>query len=269
MPTVTFTPDFLRSPLLKKPERIAVLLVRALSDPSEPEPSVERICQLTGLCRVTVERSLEELVAMHNSEFIIHNGEHEAASLRVNESTSPRVNESTSQRDNELAPSSEDETSIRVAEEPPHRGGGGAKRRRGSSPGFVPPTVDEVQAYLDEKGIGCIDAEYFVSRNTAIGWVYGKQKYPVKSWKHLIATWVRTAKAKNDEQERNTAAGQSTAQTMYERKRDEARRLYLSTEIAGDECSGNGGVAVGTPIGIGLQDRTPEADVSHHANPIW
>ena len=62
MPTVTFTSDLLRHPLFRKPERMAVLLAMELSrEVGHPTIPVGRICQLTGLSEVTVERSLQDL----------------------------------------------------------------------------------------------------------------------------------------------------------------------------------------------------------------
>lgn len=57
---------------------------------------------------------------------------------------------------------------------------------------FVPPTVEEVQAYLDEKGITEINAFYFVNKYASVGWMNGGQ--PVKNWKNLVHTWERKAK---------------------------------------------------------------------------
>lgn len=55
---------------------------------------------------------------------------------------------------------------------------------------FVPPTVEEVIAYLNEKGIGNVDAERFVSFYESKGWMIGKNK--MKSWKAAVATWSKT-----------------------------------------------------------------------------
>lgn len=57
---------------------------------------------------------------------------------------------------------------------------------------FIPPTVEEVQSYLDEKGITEINAFYFVNKYASVGWMNGGQ--PVKNWKNLVHTWERRAK---------------------------------------------------------------------------
>lgn len=54
---------------------------------------------------------------------------------------------------------------------------------------FQKPTVEEIQAYLDEKDIVGIDAEYFWNFYEAKGWMVGKS--PMKNWKACIATWQK------------------------------------------------------------------------------
>jgi hypothetical protein len=51
---------------------------------------------------------------------------------------------------------------------------------------FVPPTVEEVRAYCQEKGI-TIDAEHFVNFYGATGWMRGKTK--ITNWKLCVHTW--------------------------------------------------------------------------------
>ena len=64
------------------------------------------------------------------------------------------------------------------------------KRKR-----FTPPTVDEVQEYVTEKGYD-VDPERFVNYYTAIGWkVSGKS--PMKDWKAAVRNWVAMDKKRN------------------------------------------------------------------------
>lgn len=53
---------------------------------------------------------------------------------------------------------------------------------------FVPPTVEEAQAYIAEQGYS-VDAERFVDFYTAKGWFVGKS--PMKDWKAAVRTWER------------------------------------------------------------------------------
>lgn len=51
---------------------------------------------------------------------------------------------------------------------------------------FVPPTVDEVTAYIREKGYS-VDADKFVAYYESNGWRVGKN--PMKDWKAALRTW--------------------------------------------------------------------------------
>ena len=56
---------------------------------------------------------------------------------------------------------------------------------------FVPPSVEEVQAYITERGCK-VDAERFVDFYTANGWMVGKNK--MKDWKASVRYWERNEK---------------------------------------------------------------------------
>lgn len=53
---------------------------------------------------------------------------------------------------------------------------------------FKAPTVEEVQAYCDERG-NHVDAQRFVDFYEAKGWLVGKNK--MKDWKAAVRTWER------------------------------------------------------------------------------
>jgi len=53
---------------------------------------------------------------------------------------------------------------------------------------WKPPTVEEVQAYIDEKGYN-IDAEYWWNFYNSKNWMIGKNK--MSKWKSAVATWAR------------------------------------------------------------------------------
>ena len=61
------------------------------------------------------------------------------------------------------------------------------RTQRGSS--FDPPTVEEVQAYCQERGNG-IDAQRFVDYHASLGWMVGGSK--VRDWKALVRKWEST-----------------------------------------------------------------------------
>lgn len=53
---------------------------------------------------------------------------------------------------------------------------------------FTPPSVDEVSAYVAEKGYS-IDPEAFIDFYASKGWMVGKNK--MKDWKAAVGTWAR------------------------------------------------------------------------------
>lgn len=59
---------------------------------------------------------------------------------------------------------------------------------------FIPPTVEEVEAYCQERD-NEVDAEHFVDFYESKGWMVGKNK--MKNWKACVRTWEReTSKGK-------------------------------------------------------------------------
>lgn len=58
---------------------------------------------------------------------------------------------------------------------------------------FKKPTVEEVEEYCKERNNN-IDAEYFIDYYDKGGWVYGKNRTPIKDWKACVRTWERYKK---------------------------------------------------------------------------
>lgn len=58
----------------------------------------------------------------------------------------------------------------------------------GNNKRFKPPSREEVQAYILEKGYR-VDAERFIDYYTSNGWKVGKN--PMKDWKAAVRTWAR------------------------------------------------------------------------------
>lgn len=54
---------------------------------------------------------------------------------------------------------------------------------------FVPPTVEQVKAYCEERG-NTVDPQRFVDHYTANGWRVGKNA--MKDWRASVRTWERT-----------------------------------------------------------------------------
>lgn len=53
---------------------------------------------------------------------------------------------------------------------------------------FVPPTPEEVDAYIAEKGFAGFTGQQFVDHYEANGWMRGKSK--VRDWKACVRTWA-------------------------------------------------------------------------------
>ena len=54
---------------------------------------------------------------------------------------------------------------------------------------FIPPTVEEVKAYCDERN-NTVDANAFIDFYESKGWLIGKNK--MKDWKAAVRTWERS-----------------------------------------------------------------------------
>ena len=75
---------------------------------------------------------------------------------------------------------------------------------------FIPPTIEEVQAYCMERGNN-IDAEHFVSYYEARGWSLGKGQ-KMKNWKSAVVTWEKN-NFSQDRQKKQTATSYFFSQT--------------------------------------------------------
>lgn len=53
---------------------------------------------------------------------------------------------------------------------------------------FAPPTIDDVNAYCNEKGVA-VDPERFIDFYESKGWMIGKNK--MKDWKAAVRNWSR------------------------------------------------------------------------------
>jgi uncharacterized protein YdaU (DUF1376 family) len=69
-----------------------------------------------------------------------------------------------------------------------------------SKPKFVPPSVEEVQAYCQARG-NSIDPELFIAHYTTNGWVQSSGR-PVKDWKSCVITWEKNSRQRGPTQKR-------------------------------------------------------------------
>ena len=87
-------------------------------------------------------------------------------------------------------------------------------KRKSKAKAFVKPTIEEIQAYIDEKGVA-VDAERFYHFYESKGWMVGKNK--MKSWTSAIQTWARGS----DKNQRTSTNGATKP------KQDKYADLYL------------------------------------------
>ena len=67
---------------------------------------------------------------------------------------------------------------------------------------FTPPTLEEVKAYIKEKGYA-VDAEFFYKYYSEGNWIDGKGN-PVRNWKQKLITWAK----KDEPKKQYTTAAQ-------------------------------------------------------------
>lgn len=117
------------------------------------------------------------------------------------------------ERESEKEKEKEKEGEIENECYPPTPLPGGTKAKR-----FIPPTVDEVAAYCQERGNG-LDPEAFVDFYASKGWMVGKN--PMKDWKAAVRTWERS-------EGRGTSGAGNRVQprATEEHGLDKLRRLY-------------------------------------------
>ena len=72
-----------------------------------------------------------------------------------------------------------------------------------NSPRFIPPTLQEVEAYCFERA-NRVDPEAFVDHYAANGWMRGKSK--IRDWRACVRTWEKS--------ERDRAGGNAVYQEL-------------------------------------------------------
>lgn len=77
---------------------------------------------------------------------------------------------------------------------------------------FIPPTVDEIRAYCEEKGYD-IDAEYFWNYYNSSNWTR-KNGDPVLNWKQTVITWAKKDQEKPKRNKVTTAANYKPPQQI-------------------------------------------------------
>ena len=86
----------------------------------------------------------------------------------------------------------------------------GAKKRAA----FIPPTIEEVRAYCQERGKG-IDPERWLNHYAANGWMRGKTK--IVDWKAAVRTWENNQNGHQNGNTRRAAGLEAPTPGKYER----------------------------------------------------
>jgi hypothetical protein len=103
---------------------------------------------------------------------------------------------------------------------------GGRKR-------FVEPTVEQVQAYCQERNNN-IDAERFVDFYTAKGWMLGKNK--MKDWKAAVRTWEKRNHANSSQPSGISLAERATrARKDFEQQQQRHERVVDGELVGADD----------------------------------
>ena len=78
---------------------------------------------------------------------------------------------------------------------------------------FTPPTLSEVQAYIEEKGYH-VDAESFIDFYESKGWMVGKNK--MKDWKAAVRTWEKRHRNERQDQRIRTEAEGTSGEDLWD-----------------------------------------------------
>lgn len=82
--------------------------------------------------------------------------------------------------------------------------GSGGTGKPSSTKKFVPPSLEEVRTYCQERGNN-VDPQRFLDHYTASGWMRGKT--PIKDWKACVRTWEKKEDLTAPSQTESTFAG--------------------------------------------------------------
>ena len=136
----------------------------------EREPDLEAMSQITRVLFMSFKPNLENQVAQSKR----------AKKPRA----SRRKSESQPDASRNLAESYPNASEQEQEVEKPSASAEGKKR----AARFVPPTPEEVDAYIAEKGFTGFTGQQFVDHYEANGWMRGKSK--VRDWKACVRTWA-------------------------------------------------------------------------------
>lgn len=85
-------------------------------------------------------------------------------------------------------------------------------KKKKKSISFIPPTIDEIRAYCQEKGYD-IDVEFFFNYYSSSNWKR-KDGSPVLNWKQTVITWAKKDEEKPKRNKVTTAANYKPPQQI-------------------------------------------------------
>ena len=233
---VSFTCDVTRWTLFRKPERLQVLLVvlHSLDEQMIVTITQERIRSITGLSQCTLYACLKDLCADGIVEL-------DGQSIRV-----ARLPEWVKTDIGPVREQSVVKEEAAKAEEPAqqvtvvaHKEGESVRAR---APRFAKPSIQELAEYIELKGY-TFSASDFFDYYESVGWVVGRTRKPMKSWKAACSTFQKN---ENRDSHRNA----------YTAGREDARNFYIASE-AGVNVGQPGACQGGLEGGAGNQAVLP------------
>lgn len=87
-----------------------------------------------------------------------------------------------------------DVQTVKCSKQPTNQPSNNHQKNQQESGKFRPPTREEAQSYIDEKGFHWGDADAFIDWYESIGWKVGNK--PMKNWKAAMRTWENKWKHK-------------------------------------------------------------------------
>lgn len=175
----------------------------------EEEPDFSKMSDAAQIAFLLIKPNLDSSRRKAKSG---KDGGSKKANGKKNESK-PEANSKQEEHESEKEKEIEKEGEIENECYPPTPLPGGTKAKR-----FIPPTVDEVAAYCQERG-NSLDPDAFVDFYASKGWMVGKN--PMKDWKASVRTWERS-------EGRGTSGAGNRVQprATEEHGLDKLRRLY-------------------------------------------
>ncbi|MHA2039856.1 MAG: hypothetical protein ACW98X_25855 [Promethearchaeota archaeon] len=132
--------------------------------------------RIWGWSRVKVDRLLKELDTNRPQNVPLSSSNRPAIRLIIKDLEKQTVPKSSSNRPQTV----------------PYYNNNTNKRTKNSSGNnkFIPPTAEELRAYAKEIGYN-LDVNQFLDSYESKGWLVGKNKVKMKSWKATVRTWQR------------------------------------------------------------------------------